>query len=337
MLWIFSWRRLRLLIVLILGLLLLGLGIANRINESIFSPSRRALQGYHMDRLTNPAEYGLIIRSHQCLEGTTPCLLVEPDAIAGVGERGKRVRQQLAEKHFDLPAYGRVKGIVVLLHGRKGRKEDLLPVAERFVAVGFRCLLLDMPAHGDSKIDSMSFGKSQFERDLPEQALKEVKHYFGLPDEPSVLWGMSMGGAFAISAASKQSADWDAMMIISSFSSLAEVLKKQIPERWQAAVSALIPLLDLERKLRGLPKITPIQPQRWAASVTVPSLLVHGERDTYVTPEQGRKLYSAIAHNNKQWITVPSASHSNVLATSMPLYSEMSAWLLKQLSQPSER
>lgn len=218
-----------------------------------------------MDRLNNPSDYGLIIRSHQCLKGIVPCLLVEPDAMTGAGKRGKTLRKQLAEKQYELPAYGRVKGIIVLLHGRNGRKEDLLPVAERFVAAGFRCLLIDMPAHGDSTVESMSFGESLFEQGLPAQALQEARQHFGLPDEPAALWGMSMGGAFAISATSQESADWDALMIVSSFSSLAEVLQSQIPEKWQGVVNTLMPLLDVERQLHSRPTVKAIQPQRHAA------------------------------------------------------------------------
>ena len=337
MLWTICWRTLRQLIILLLILMVLAMAVASRINEEIFSPPRRILQEYHMDRLSNPADYGLTIRRHNCLGGKAPCLLVEPDALAGTGKRGKTLRRQLAEKHFELPAYGRVKGVIVLLHGRKGRKEDLLPVAERFVAAGFRCLLIDLPAHGDSSIKTMSFGKSLFEQDLPAQALREIKQQFGLPDEPAALWGMSMGGAFAISAASKASADWDALMIVSSFSSLADVLETQIPNRWRGAVEALMLLLNMERKLRSYPEVESIQPRRWIKSVTAPSLFVHGERDTYVEPLQGRGLYNAVTHKNKLWITVPDAGHGNVLATSMPLYSKMSAWLLEQFNQLPEK
>ncbi|MGB1310523.1 MAG: alpha/beta hydrolase [Leucothrix sp.] len=337
MLWTVTWRTLRQLIILLLLLLVLAVAAASQINEAIFSPPRRVLQEYHMDRLTNPTHYGLTIRSHQCLEGKAPCLLVEPDALSGAGKRGKKLRRQLAHKQFELPAYGRVKGMVVLLHGRKGRKEDLLPVAERFVAAGFRCLLLDMPAHGDNTVNTMSFGESLFERDLPSKALQEVKQHFALPDEPAALWGMSMGGAFAISAASQASAEWDALMIVSSFSSLAEVLDAQIPAKWKGAVDALMPLLNMERQLRSYPAINTIQPKQSAASINIPTLLVHGERDAYVVPAQGRALYNAIPHDNKLWITVPDAGHANVLATPMPLYSEMSAWLLNQFSQLPER
>ena len=337
MLQIIHWRTLRRLITLLLMLFVLSMVIASCINEAIFSPSRRVLQEYHMHRLMNPENYGLTIRSYPCLSGKAPCLLVEPDVLSGAGKRGKRLRKQLADKRFELPAYGRVKGMVVLLHGRKGRKEDLLPVAERFVAAGFRCLLIDMPAHGDSSLEVMSFGHSSFEKGLPAQALQEVKRHFGLPDEPAALWGMSMGGAFAISAASQVSSQWDALMIVSSFSALAEVLESQIPAKWTAAFGALMPLLDVERELRSYPAISTIVPRSQAASIKIPALFVHGEQDEYVLPQQGRQLYNAIAHPNKRWITVPGAGHANVLATSMPVYSEMSAWLLQQFSQLPER
>ena len=124
MLWIVSWRTLRQFIIFLLILMILALSIASRINEEIFSPPRRALQEYHMDRLSNPADYGLSIRSYECLEGKAPCLLVEPDALVGAGRRGKQLRRQLADKQVELLAYGQVKGIIVLLHGRNGRKEE---------------------------------------------------------------------------------------------------------------------------------------------------------------------------------------------------------------------
>ena len=321
------------LAVCILALLL----IAQQINAAIFSPPRRALQEYHMKRINNPADYGLSIISHGCLDGQVPCLLVEPDGLAGAGKRGKILRQQLADKGAKLPAYGRVHGVVVLLHGRSGRKEDLLPVAERFVAAGFRCVIPDLPGHGDSPLESMSFGSSEFERQLPAKVLADMRLQFGLPDEPAALWGMSMGGAFAVNAAGETSTDWDAMMVVSSFASLESVLESQIPEQWLPLFPALLSLLDVERNLQQRPTIRSIRPRQVAQSVTLPTLLVHGDQDTFVSMEQGQHLYEALKSANKEWLTVPKAGHSNVLATSMPLYSEMSEWLLDVLPNKVDR
>ena len=311
--------------------------IAQQINAAIFSPPRRALQEYHMQRINNPADYGLSIISHDCLDGQVPCLLVEPDGLAGTGRRGKILRQQLAEKGVGLPAYGRIQGVIVLLHGRNGRKEDLLPIAERFVAAGFRCVIPDLPAHGDSPLDSMSFGSSEFERQLPAKVLEDMRNEFGLPDEPAALWGMSMGGAFAVNAAGEASADWDAMMVVSSFANLEGVLESQIPEPWRPLFPALLSLLELERSLQQRPSIRSIRPQQVAQNVKLPTLLVHGNQDTFVTMQQGRSLYAALGSSDRKWLTVPKAGHRNVLSTSMPLYAEMSEWLLDVLPNKVDR
>lgn len=281
-----------------------------------------------MKRINNPADYGLSIISHNCLDGQVPCLLVEPDALAGTGKRGKTLRQQLTSKGVNLPAYGRVHGVIVLLHGRNGRKEDLLPVAERFVAAGFRCILPDLPAHGDSPISHMSFGTSEFERQLPAKVLEDVRTQFGLPDEPAALWGMSMGGAFAVNAAGEPSSDWDAMMVVSSFANLEGVLESQIPEQWKPLFPTVLSLLDLERSLQNRPTIRSIRPQQVAQTLKLPTLLVHGNEDDFVSMQQGQDLYAALGSVDRKWLTVSGAGHRNVLATSMPLYSEMNEWLL---------
>ena len=305
------------------------------LDNAIFSPPRRALQDYHRERLTHPAAFGLRIQRYDCLAGQAPCLLVEPDATAGAGERGRKLRQQLTAKGLSLPAYGTVRGIVVLLHGRNGRKEDLLPVAERFVAAGFRCLIPDLPAHGDSPLPAMAFGSSTFERSLPRRILTDARQHFHLPNEPAVLWGMSMGGAFAVSAASEPALPpdqpWNALMVVSSFSELQPVLDQQVPMRWKMPASVLYPLLDFVQTLHGAPPITAMQPQQWAKQIHLPTLVLHGDHDAFIPIQQGQQLYNRIASPQKHWITVPDGGHGNVLSTAMPLYAEMSTWLLNNV------
>lgn len=289
-----------------------------------------------MTRINQPADYGLSIISHDCLDGKVPCLLVEPDGVAGPGYRGRTLRQQLTERGVDLPAYGRVQGVVVLLHGRKGRKEDLIPVAERFVAAGYRCIIPDLPGHGDSPLSAMSFGSSAFERQLPAKVLEEMRATFGLPDEPAALWGMSMGGAFAVNAAGESAQDWDAMIVVSSFARLDDVMESLVPERWRPLFPALLALLNVERGLRLQPTPRSMSPERVAASLQLPTMVVHGDRDNYVSLQQGRNLYSALASQDKKWVTVPNGGHRSVLSTSMPVYAEMSEWLLRKASSEQE-
>ena len=152
-----------------------------------------------------------------------PCLLIEPNPATGPAKRARTLQQQLHQKQT-LPPYGQASRMIVLLHGRNGRKEDLIPVAERFVAAGYRCVLPDLPAHGDSPLNTMSFGSSHFESQLPRLIVNDIRQHFNLPNQPTSLWGLSMGGAFALSAAKESPHYWQSLIIVSSFDRLDTLL-----------------------------------------------------------------------------------------------------------------
>lgn len=74
------------------------IGIAMYLNHQIFSPPKRPLLDYHLERLQQPERFGLRIREHACLGGKAPCLLVEASPHHPAGKRGKTLRRQLARK-----------------------------------------------------------------------------------------------------------------------------------------------------------------------------------------------------------------------------------------------
>ena len=307
---------------------------ATWLGSEIFSPPLRPLQPYHLDYLNHPKQHGLRIRQYDCLDNKAPCLLIEPTKVSG--KRGDILRRQLTQKGVTLDDYGTTRGIIVLLHGRHGRKEDLLPVAERFVAAGFRCLIPDLPAHGESRLTKMTFGSSTFESSLPRRALNDARKAFKLPEEPAILWGMSMGGAFALSAANEAPDYWDALLVISSFAQLNYVLDRQVPREYKVALPIIHFFLDIAQLIQGQPRLSEIAPKKWAKNVTLPTLIVHGEKDYFIPLSQGKSLYKAVPSQNKHWISVPSGGHMNVLATPMKLYAEMSTWLIHSLKTIKE-
>lgn len=139
----------------------------------------------------------------------------------------------------------------------------------------------------------------------------------------------------AVSAASESPQSWDALLVVSSFANLEQVMEAQVPTRWRAASAALLPFMDMAQWLHGAPGVSAMQPQQWARQVSIPALIAHGDRDRFVPLQQGRNLYTALASPRKRWLTVPGGGHANVLATAMPLYAEMSGWLLETL--PTQR
>ena len=287
------------------------------------SPPRRELQEYRRSYFKSPSEHGLVVRPEIFLEGKVPILIVRPDALAGPGKRGAVLRAQLGERGQALAPFGEERALLVLLHGRNGRKEDLLPVAERFCAVGFVCVIPDLPAHGESPVETVAFGARAFEMELPGKVIDEALVYLGRNDLPQSLWGMSMGGAFAIHAASLEPMRWDKMVVVASFDSLEGVVRDSM-----GVLSGLAkPIFSAMIKWRGGADLTRVNPRREAAKISIPVFVVHGDCDELIDQSRGRTLFDGFA-GPKKFLSVSGGTHQNVLITEAPVYAEMASWFL---------
>lgn len=264
------------------------------------------------------------------LDGDAPSLLVRADAKAGPGKRGVVLRDQLIADGVDLPTYGEVKGLLVLLHGRNGRKEDLLPVAERFCAAGFACVVPDLPAHGESPIETVGFGVREFEERLAGRLADEARSLLGLGIVPEFLWGMSMGGSFAVHAAALEPERWERLVIVASFDRLSGVVGDSL-----GMLSG--PFQSLAERfivMRGGVDVTQVNPVVLAEKITHPTLVIHGDEDELISLERGEALHQAFG-GEKDFMTVPGGNHENVLVTEAPVYAEMARFLLKALKEGS--
>lgn len=302
----------------------------------LVSPARRPLQAYHHKWLANPAAHGMKLERFSALGGKVPCLVATPDPTGSLGERGRKLREQLTASSHELISNGATRGTLVLLHGRRGRKEDLLPVAERFCAAGFRCLMPDLPAHGESPLKTGTFGTSPMEAGLAAEVLREASKRFQFNSQPAGLWGMSMGGAFAVRAAAKGGATWKAL-VVSSFDSLGSVIDGQL--RWSGVAGGLIrEAVATVATWRGGLSLREAHPVEWARNVRVPTLVAHGKVDTLIPLSAGRRLFEALGSQQKEFVEVSAGDHHDVLVTPMPLYSTMAAWFITHLveSNPSD-
>jgi len=293
-------------------------------------PPRRELQDFHREFLADPAAHGVVLNAFACGDGT-PCLVCEPDPGGALGERGQLIRGQLAGKNLALAPAGRIIGTLVLLHGRRGRKEDYLLIAERFCAAGFRCLLPDLPAHGDHPAQTACYGVKEVH--LPAMVLRETAAKFGFAAQPAGIMGLSMGGAVSIRSAAEKGAPWKAAVLVSTFDTLENVVRHQASglagewcgTLWQGIASRVfewktgVPL-SAASSLSLVPK--------WRC----PVLIAHGVADRVIPVECGRRLYEALpAGIEKRWVEIPRADHDNVLITDFPLYAGMAEWMLRHV------
>jgi alpha-beta hydrolase superfamily lysophospholipase len=324
-------RRCRLITLAAVGLLifLIPAGMAFWAGSEIASPPRRKLMDYHREFLTDQGRHGIRIDRFSASDGT-PCLVVSPSGSPG--ERGTILRRQLADRGLALPRYGEITGTLVLSHGRKGRKEDYLPIAERLCAAGFRSVIPDLPGHGDHPSDIATYGLR--EAGLPARVLDEAAGKFRFEKHPAGLMGMSMGGSVAVHAATQPDAPWQALVVVSSFDSFDAAIHGQAIRHAGVTLGALwADAGDSVYRWESGVSVRDIRPFRHAASIRIPTMIAHGTADDVVSMNSGRRLFEALPSSTpKMWVEIPGAGHDNVLVTDYPIYAEIAEWMMRHLS-----
>jgi uncharacterized protein len=296
--------------------------------SEIASPTRRSLMDYHREFLSNPTAHGVVIERFTASDGT-PCLVCTPDPSGNLGDRGNKIRQQLTARRLELTPFGKVIGTLVLVHGRKGRKEDYLPIAERLCAVGFRCVIPDLPAHGDHPATLATYGVREAE--LPARVLDEAARKFTFDPQPAGLVGMSMGGSVSVHAADRPAAPWKALAVICSFDSFPKVIESQASRYLSPALGPWwAHATDRVYHWKTGIHLADIQPHRHAALITIPTLIAHGTEDRVSSIIRSKRLYDSLpAATPKQWIEIPGAGHDNVLTTTYQIYADVAEWMLR--------
>lgn len=325
----------------ILGALLLFacvgfLGLAWYASSRLITPARRPLQDYHVEFLANPQAHGMRVEAFKVRTSDgfeTPCLVCEPVVSpTSTQTKGAKVRGELRAMGLTLEPWGTIKATLVLLHGHKGRKEDYLPVAERFCAVGFRCILVDLPGHGDHPARYATFGHG--EASLPSEVLQDAARRFHFNPAPAGLFGISQGGAIAIQAAARPRDGWFAVAELSGFASLKEVIHDQavqyfgpLREPAEAMVYALV-------KHRAGFEPSAIRPVDAAAKLSsIPVLIGHGDADAFIQSHHAQALFQSVPSPRKQFLNVPGAGHSNILITPAQVYATLGRFFLEALPE----
>ena len=257
--------------------------------------------------LQTPAAHGVDIEEKWA--GKTPYYIVHPSGA--LSQRGRTLRDQLEQRGVELPAFGQTDHLLVICHGRKGNKADMLPIAERYAAVGYRCLIPDLPAHGESRWVRSHFGTRPEVR-ASLLALIEAERQ---ANEGVVLWGMSMGGSFVAQLATGKPEAIEAVIVINSFDELENVVRKKVGR------SLTVVLNWLSTHLYGF-DVKAANSRQAMAQVDVPVFIAHGDQDSLIPFAYGRRLYESVRSERRQWVEVSGADHYNVLITEHELYAD---------------
>jgi alpha-beta hydrolase superfamily lysophospholipase len=308
----------KLLLILLIFLVLLKTIIF--INQKdIMTPEKRELQPYHLEWLERPLEHGMEIQKH-FTKSKIPYMVVTQNSTQGLSKRQKVLAQQLDDVQIE-----KNEKTLVLLHGKNGRKEDLLPVAERYVLLGFRCILIDLPHHGESQAKRLYYSTKAYEKNYVDEVLEDLD----LNTDELYIWGMSLGGAFAIANVMDSKYSFKAMVLVATFDNLQTVLREKSKALFGQLFGGLL-YHALEKSLVLFYDLKPseVDSGALAKSLTLPLYMMHGKKDELISHQEGKKLFDKFASTEKKFHLDEEGDHHNILTTKHEFYKESGLFLL---------
>lgn len=196
---------------------------------------------------------------------------------------------------------------IIVTHGWGRSAERMLPHAKYLHAAGFHVVLYDLRGHGDSSaVDLVTM--VEIVKDL--QAV--LDHTLARPEVDGNrvgLLGHSMGAAASVIAASRNPAV-KAVVSSSGFADFGDLTAQML--RWRKLPA--VPFRFLVRKFwesRTKMSITEVNPRQQIGKIRAPVLLLHGDRDEVVTPDQLQKLFEGAQAAETHLVS--GGTHSNLV------------------------
>jgi pimeloyl-ACP methyl ester carboxylesterase len=199
------------------------------------------------------------------------------------------------------------KGVVILMHGIRANRLQLLDQARFLFHAGYPVLLFDFQAHGESIGKHITAGYLE-SRDA-SAAVDFVRQRF--PGEKICADGFSMGGAAAVLA--KPPLQVNAMILQSVYPTIEQAITDRLESRFSWFGRFGTPFLTGQLKPRlgfGMDDLCPIQQ---VGKITVPKLFIAGTANRDTTLPESQALFDAAAEPKQLWL-VGGAAHVDMLA-----------------------
>jgi pimeloyl-ACP methyl ester carboxylesterase len=217
------------------------------------------------------------------------------------------------------------RGTVLLLHGYLQTREFMVPWAVRLAQAGYRCALVDLRGHGASSGKHISFGAFE-SRDLT-QVLDDLARRGWDVSRVGVL-GVSYGASVGLVTAG-QDARIAAVVALQPFASA----ERAVPELMRGAFSRHARGISDRQFAAAHVKEAKIAGFDWAAAdipaalqrTRAPVLLIHGERDDWLSPAHSRELLT-YAPAGSRLVTWPHDTHVSLPFQLEAVAPEVVAW-----------
>jgi fermentation-respiration switch protein FrsA (DUF1100 family) len=172
---------------------------------------------------------------------------------------------------------------------------------------GYATLLIDLPAHGESSGDRVTFGAREAAGVVA--ALDYMRRE--LPSERIGVIGVSLGAASTVLAHPKPAPD--AVILESMYPTIDEALANRLMMRFGPIGASLAPLLLWQLPFRTGLSAQDLRPIQHLPSLGAPVLIISGAEDKHTTWTETQRIFDAASEPKELW-QVTGAAHVDLHA-----------------------
>lgn len=193
-------------------------------------------------------------------------------------------------------------GAVLLLHGVRSNRTQMLGRARFLHAAGYSVLLVDLPAHGESLGERITFGAREAAGVSAALAFLNKE----LPGDRIGVIGVSLGAASLV--LSRPSHAPSAVVLESMYPTIAEAVADRLAIRFGSLGAHLSPLLLWQLPIRAGVTEEQLRPIDALPSLRAPLLIAAGTNDRHTPWAETERIF-ATANEPKELWAVEGAAH----------------------------
>jgi pimeloyl-ACP methyl ester carboxylesterase len=216
---------------------------------------------------------------------------------------------------------GSAKGTVIIFHGYRGSKSEMIDRSDEFLKLGYNTLLVDFMGSGGSEGNSTTIGYKEAEE------VKTCYDYVASTGEKNIyLFGTSMGAAAIMKAENDYQLNAAGLILECPFGTMY----KTVSVRIKAMGAPSFPIAGMLMFWGGVESgFWPFShnPEDYAKSIKLPTLLLYGEVDKRVSRGETDAIYTNL-QGPKTLKTFPLSGHEDYLPQYHDLWvSDVSSFL----------